>query len=372
MRSFITIKVLQAFKELISFTSFFIVTAVLFPIVGFSLIPLPAQEFGQLISVAWNMSEGTNTSVDIFYNDVLCCKSRALSNSGGQCGCLVSDPGHFDPDSVVDIRAVAWNLVSNSTDTIQVEVLANIKNVTILMLTSYSQFGTGVEGRGNLRNEFPAEYPVKFDSSYLRGPAKVSEWTFICSVSGVTKDTGFFFDKIFPSNISQRCDIFLVLKNSFSSANASRIIDLKESIVLTSITNDGPLKANRTMTFTMSFEKFGSDTCLIVDMGDHSSLLVFGDVSCETSVDVFSINPNIKTEPRLLFAEKAPTTKQIVFFHRYFQLGTYVVKVNASNSVSMMIQETIAVVLDYDCENPNVTIKGMKLSNEAFIFRNSP
>ena len=333
--------------------------SVLNPIVKFSLIPLPAQAFGELITVKWNMSQGTNVTAEIFYNDIFCCKSSILSESGGQCGCLVSDPGRYDVDGLVNIRAMAWNLVSNASDIIQVFVLNEIKDVSISMLTSYSNFGSGVEGRGNQRNVFPAVYPVKFNSSHLNGPALVAEWTFSCSISGVTTESGFFFDKLFPKNVTQSCNITLVLKNNMSTAIASRTIELVQSIIFNSMTNDGPVKLNQTMVLVISFETFGSGTCVTVDMNDNSSLLVFGEPSCETKFDVSQINPNILTEPRLIFSKKTSSTEQIVIHHHYHELGTYVVKMNASNYVSMVTEETVAVVMDYDCENPNVTITGI-------------
>lgn len=320
---------------------------------------MKTQTFGQVIPVAWNMTEGTNVSVVIFFNDVPCCNSSVFSGIGGTCDCLISDPGSFDPDGVVDIHAVAWNLVSNTSDTIQVKMLKRIVNVSISMLTSYSDFGSGVKGRGNLRNVFPAEYPVRFNSSCLDGHADVAEWTFICS-SGVTKETKFFFDKSFPSGISQRCDIILVLKNNVSAANATRTIELLESILFTSMTNNGPVKTNQTMTITISLEKFGSNSCMVVDMDDNSSLLVFGEASCAQTVDVSRINLNIIAEPRLTFAKKDASTRQIVIHHRYLQLGTYVVKMKALNYISKVEEETVAVVLDYGCENPNVTITGTR------------
>lgn len=304
------------------------------------------------------MTAGDYVSVVIFYNDIECCNSSIVGNTTGQCDCSISDPDRFDPDGVVELRAMAWNLVSNTTDSVLVEVLKPIHGASVSMVTSYSDFGSGTEGRGNLRNVFPAEYPVKFNSSYVDGTPKVAEWTFTCAISGVIGKSNFFFDMEFPSTTSQLCDIKLVLANNISTANASGTIDLRESVIFKSMLNDGPLKENRTMTFKISLEKFGTDTCLTLDMGDYSSLLVFGVPSCPLNTDVSSINPKIVMEPRLIFSEKDATTQQIVIHHRYAQLGTYVVKMNASNEVSMVTHETVAVVLGYTCENPNVTITG--------------
>ena len=303
----------------------------------------------------------------ILYNDIQCCNSIIVGNTSGQCNCSVSDPGRFDPDGVVELRAVAVNIVSNSTDIVLIEVLKPIHGVSFSMLTSYSNFGSESEGRGSLRNIFPAEYPVKFNSSYLDGPTNVVEWTFTCAISGVIYKSNFFFDMEFSSITSQSCTIKLVLSNNISTANASGTIDLRESLIFDSMLNDGPVKENQTMIFTISLGKFGQDTCMTVDMGDNSSLLVFGVSSCPLNTDVSNINPNIVIEPRLIFSEKNAATEQIIIHHRYPELGTYVVKMNASNEVSMVTHETIAVVLGYICENPNVTISGICLFNGLFM-----
>ena len=124
------------------------------------------------------------------------------------------------------------------------------------------------------------------------------------------------------------------------------------------MTTNGPVKINQTMNFEIIFEKFGTGTCLWVDLGDNSSLLAFGNNSCPGQIDVDSINPNIVTEPRLKYTYKHPDTQIISFNHVYNQVGSYDVRMRASNLVSSKSYELTAVVLSYVCKNPNVTIKG--------------
>ncbi len=125
------------------------------------------------------MTAGTNVTVAVTYNGIPCCNAGPLTNIGGQCDCLITDPGLFDPDGVVNISAVASNLVSVIPAYIQVEMLKIISQVSFTMLTSYSDFGTGVEGRGSQRNVFPAEHPVKFNCSYTGRSISVSAQTTI-------------------------------------------------------------------------------------------------------------------------------------------------------------------------------------------------
>ncbi len=334
----------------------------IWPITNFAVPPISAQTFGQNISVVWEMDLGSYVTVEVYYNEILCCnrsQNRHLNYVGSQCTCLITDPNLFDPDGVVDFRIYAYNNVSNVTETLEVEVLKVIENVSISALTSYASWGIGVEGTGPNTNVFPTEYPVKLSAVFDGGPPSIIEWTFSCTVSSdIPNENELSFDKTFPSDIAQLCDITLVLTNSIDTGTATETIDLKESIIFTSFTSDGPLKPNQTMTFTISFEKFGQGTCVVVDMGDNSSLLVFGDATCETKFDVSQINPNIVEELRLTFSERSPETSAITIEHEFPGVGDYPVKMSAENLLANVTESLVAVVIPFVCKYPNVTITG--------------
>ncbi|XP_028413722.1 uncharacterized protein LOC114536576 [Dendronephthya gigantea] len=344
-------------------------------IAGFALNPLSPQEFAQSFTVVWNMTAGTNVTIAVSYNGIPCCNAGPLTNVSGQCDCLVSDPGHFDPDGVVNISAVASNLLSSSPSSIEVEVLKIITQAGFTALASYSDFGVNIEGRGSQGNIFPAEHPVKFNCSYAGGPVTTVTWTINCDTDGMIMESQCVFDKIFPNKTSQTCQITLRLENVVNSTFAHGSIELMESVVLSSLTSDGPVKENQTITFTISLEKLGTQTCIWVDLGDNSSLLVFGNDSCATKFDVTAINPNILTQPRFKFLPNyTSNTQEIVFQHVYPDIGSYDVRMNASNEVSMVTKDIVAVVLPFVCHNPNVTIKGLPPNtsnalNAAQVYR---
>ena len=181
---------------------------------------------------------------------------------------------------------------------------------------------------------------------------------FDCEVDGTIAESHSFFDKLFPSKTSQICQITLRLQNNISSTFAYDSIQLKESVILNSMTNNGPVKENQTITFTISLQKLGTQTCLSVDLGDNSPLHVFGDASCPNKIDVAQINPNILSDPVFTFSLRSSNTQEIVIDHVYPAVGSYNVKMNASNDVSMVAEEIVVVVLPYTCHNPNVTITG--------------
>ena len=123
------------------------------------------------------MTSGTNVTVTVEYNGVPCCNAGLFTNIGGQCDCLISDPNLFDSDGVVNITVVASNSISSIPAYIEVEVLKDITQVSFTTLTSYSDFGTGVVGRGSQQNVFPVEHPLKFNCSHTGmfiGEVKIS------------------------------------------------------------------------------------------------------------------------------------------------------------------------------------------------------
>ena len=135
-------------------------------IAGFTLNPISAQKFGESFSVGWTMAAGTDVAVTVAYNGIPCCNAGPFTNTDGQCDCLISDANLFDPDGLVNISVIASNTVSSIPAYIELEVLKFITQVSFTMLTSYSDFGTEVDGRKSQRNLFPAEHPVKFNCSY--------------------------------------------------------------------------------------------------------------------------------------------------------------------------------------------------------------
>ncbi|XP_028399315.1 uncharacterized protein LOC114522765 [Dendronephthya gigantea] len=305
------------------------------------------------------MDDGSYTSVDVYYNEIICCNVTNLNRIGGQCDCHVTDPLLFDPDGIVDIRVFARNSVSNKTLNFTLEILKVIQNPVISMLTSFSFFGSGVKGQGELANIFPAEYPVKLNASYKNGPATSVLWNFDCETSGQSDASHYQLEKSFPGDVNQRCDITVTLKNSISTVHAYGSIILKQSMIFTSLSNDGPVKLNKTITLTILFEKFAPETCMWIDVGDNSSLLVYGDASCQTKFVVADINPNIAATPLLKFFPRSPNTQEVIVEHIYPNIGSFRVRVSASNNISAVAEETVAVILALECKNPNITITGL-------------
>ena len=91
---------------------------------NFRLNSILPHEFGENIPVIWQVTSGVNFTVNVTYNQVLCCTAGPLTNTTGQCDCHVSDPNHFDPDGWVTIFATASNKFGTQNDQLAVEVFS--------------------------------------------------------------------------------------------------------------------------------------------------------------------------------------------------------------------------------------------------------
>ena len=104
------------------------------------------------------------------------------------------------------------------------------------MLTTYAQFGSGVEGKGPSRDTFPAEYPVKFNVSYTDGPATTSKWrlTGMLSFAFEKTITGYSFEEQFTTTAYQSTQISVgvSLENPFSFAGKYAIFGSVQAILL--------------------------------------------------------------------------------------------------------------------------------------------
>ena len=80
------------------------------------------------------------------------------------------------------------------------QVQKKIKDPSFTMLTTYSQFGSGVTGIGPESNIYPVEYAVLLNGSYTDGPVTTSKWLFTCPGFSVPTVTGNPVEKNFPKS----------------------------------------------------------------------------------------------------------------------------------------------------------------------------
>ena len=332
-------------------------------IVDFNVFPIDPHEFGEPINMVWTLANGTNVTVDVWYNDILCISTTNASltnNQNNSYDCLVTNSTHYDPDNEVEIKLTARNIVSNATVTVLVEVLQPLLVTNFVAMTTKSQWGSGMPGAGPNQDKFPLEHPVWFKANYTGGPATSHYWKYIYPTSTwhyTCKNCGSLVDYNVQSQIDFGTDVDtltmkLAVYNVAGYAAKSIFIDMDKSFSLTSVIIDDPVIVNSETTLTINLEDIGDHTCVSVDFGDESSLRLYGDAdACDDQY-----NHTLRTDT--VFNVTGPNTTIIEIPHVFVALGKYQVKVKGKNYVSWDDFEQEVVVTLLPCEYPNVTIEG--------------
>ena len=329
-------------------------------ILDFNVFSLPAHEFGQPIKVVWQVAEGTSVTVDVWYNDILCNTTNIIitGNQNNSCECLVTNSTHFDPDTLVDIKLTARNLVSNITKIVTVEIFEKMVITSLVAVTSTSQWGSGVPGAGPNQNKFPVENSVIFKANYTGGPATshawvvhFSSWIKYCVNCG--SRTGNSVQDYFNFDLKEDiCDVKLVLSNSAAETEEMVTIDIDRSFNLTRVSMISPIIMNKTETLTIALGDIGTHTCIAVDFGDSSPLLLYGEYqACDEEF-------NHSSRSDMVFSPRDLSTTSIQIDYVFETAGTYQVKIDGRNYISWDSFEQQVVVVSLPCEYPNVTITG--------------
>lgn len=144
-----------------------------------------------------------------------------------------------------------------------------------------------------------------------------------------------------------RYQVSVNASNALFYGTATTVVTLHQTVLMHTLTNNGPTDAYRTIRFTLTLARLGTDTCFAWNMGDGSEDYVFGERHCakytNTSVDKFS---------------KIPSTLQVIQDHMYRTNDTFYVKVLAKNLVSEGVINNIAVISGVSCHYPQVHIAG--------------
>jgi hypothetical protein len=333
---------------------------------SFYVFPIPPHEFGMPITVVWRMEKGTNVTVEIWYNDVLCntINTTFTNNQNNSCDCLVNNVTHYDPDNVVDIELKAWNLVSNISETVSVQIFQPMVITSLVALTSTAPWGSGVPGVGPNQNKFPAEHPVILKANYTGGPATshywklfLGGWYLVCSNCGSRTSSSIENDFNFEPGDTDLVDVEIVPSNPAGTAHHSITIDIDRSFSLLSATINSPAVVNSSATLNIELGDIGAHTCVAVDFGDNSNTLLYGDSkACDEQYN-YTLRSDIIFKTSELNTTIRNTTS-IMVNHVFKTMGTYQVKLEGKNYVSSDSFEQEVVVANRPCAYPIVTITG--------------
>ncbi|XP_076456106.1 polycystin-1-like protein 2 [Babylonia areolata] len=226
-------------------------------------------------------------------------------------------------EEVTDVEATAWYQPVDHNDTLQ-------------------------GGHGTLGSTFPLERDVIFHTTVASGNDITYTWEFNDGSPLISSR-----DSEMRHRFSQ-AGTFRVKVNAsnalFSDVHYLTVF-LHQTVLMHTLTNDGPTDAYRTVNFTLQLARPGTDTCFIWNMGDGSEDYVYGASHCSlyTSTSV--------SEFRSLEASLT-SSLQLQQAHMYQSNHTFNIRVRAYNLVSQGEISDVAIMSGISCHYPEVRLEG--------------
>lgn len=322
----------------LSMANFSLFAIVQKPIEDLELPEIPPKILGKNFPVIWTMTNGTNVTFSLQIQGTPYIYSSFKTDIGDNPLVNVSLNGIFP------VTLQAKNLVSEVNRSIILIVQDDVTNVTFNTFTTVSDFGSNIHGFGPDKNIFPCEHKVNFTATPDKGFNLTFWWKFDDGTekNTTTSSTTYKFaegEKEYWTNVT----VF----NLVSRVTKVFPVKTERSVMDLEITDNSPVKINSTTIFELSFLKYGTRTCITMDMGDGHGFVVIGGSHCQTNFPGHKyINHSSESE--------------LSITHRYIYktVDDFRVKVVANNTVSREEKELKSVTLKLGCYYPNASIVG--------------
>ena len=130
-----------------------------------------------------------------------------------------------------------------------------------------------------------------------------------------------------------------------------------DKITLGSLTYDGPVFWNTTVTFVLNITRFGTGACFLWDMGDKSRPIIQMGDNC--TVNTWAPNP--------IYRHITPWSQLINLTYWYATDGVYTVTVTGFNIANNDTKTLNATLMPWPCQKPIVT-----LANKTCLSQSTP
>ena len=309
------------------------------PIEDLELPYLSPKIRGQNNPINWTMAKGTNVTFHLEAEGTTISYTSMKTDTGDffiTTGSNIASPGAY----LVKLRA--QNDVSEVYRSITFIIQDDVTQVSLNTWTTTSDFGSNIHGFGLEENIFPCEHRVNFTAVPDKGTNLTYLWRFGDGTETNTSESTITHKY---AEIEAEYWTNVTVFNLVSSITMPFRLKTEKSVLGFTIDDGGrPVKVNSTTIFTLGFTRFGTRTCVKMDMGDGQGLFVFGGSHCQ------SIAPN--------FIYKADNTTQIIQSYTYSTIDEFLVTVNANNTVSRITREYKSVTVALSCFFPNATLLG--------------
>lgn len=309
------------------------------PIEDLDLPDIPPKILGQNNPINWTMANGTNVTFYLEAEGTTISYSSMKTDTGDV---LITNLSHIDSPGVYLVRLRAQNEVSEANRSIVLIIQDDVTQVTFKTWTTTSDFGSNIPGFGTDKNIFPSEHPVNFTATPDKGTNLTYWWKFD---DGVEKNTSESTTTHKYAEIEAEHWTNVTVFNLVSSVTMLFRLKTEKSVLGLTLADDGrPVKVNRITTFRLGFSRFGTRTCVKMDMGDKKGLFVFGGSHCQS--------------PGYTYKSAADDITSIFHLYNYSTVDKFWVTVNATNTVSRLSLEFKSVTVALYCLYPNATMLG--------------
>lgn len=321
----------------ISYTTIAIVQK---PIEELNLISMPPKILGKNNPIEWTMANGTNVTFHLEAEGTSISYSSMKTDTGH---IFVTTLSHISSPGVYLVKLRAQNEVSEANRSIILIIQDDVTEVLFQTWTTTSDFGSNIPGFGAENNTFPSEHPVNFTATPNKGTNLTYWWKF---------DDGVELNTSEPTITHKYAEIEaehwtnVTVFNLVSSVTKLFRVKIENSVLGITIADDSPVKVNRTTTFLLGLTKFGTRTCIKMDMGDEEGLFVFGGSHCQSLA------------PGYTYKSTAADVTSVTHFYKYSTINEFWTIINASNTVSRTSRVFKSVTVALSCFYPNATMLG--------------
>lgn len=323
----------------LSIANFSLFAIVQKPIEDLELPEIPPKILGKSFSVIWTMTNGTNVSFSLQIQGTPYSYSSFKTDIGD------SPLVNVGLNGIFPVTLQAKNLVSEMNRSIILIVQDDVTNVIFNTFTTVSDFGSNIHGFGPDKNIFPCEHKVNFTATPDKGFNLTFWWKFD---DGTEKNTTTSSTTHKFAEGENEYWTNVIVFNLVSRVTKVFPVKTERSVMDLAITDNSPVKINSTTDFELSFLKYGTRTCITMDMGDGHGFIVVGGSHCQSNFPGYEYQHS--KESALSITHRTPYT--------YKTVDDFRVKVVANNTVSRKEKEFKSVTLKLGCYYPNASIVG--------------
>jgi len=324
----------------ISKTNYTVYAVMQKPIEDLELPYIPPKIRGRDNPVNWTMVNGTNVTFHLEVEGTTINYTSMKTDTGDF---FITTGSNIVLAGVYLVKLRAHNEVSDATRSITFIIQYDVTQVSFKTWTTSSDYGSNIQGFGPDKNTFPSEHRVNFTAMPDKGTNLTYWWKFD---DGTEKNTSVPTITHKYEEIEAEYWTNVTVFNLVSSITRSLRLKTEKSVLELTIDDGGrPVKVNETTTFKLGFTRFGTRTCVKMDMGDGKGFFVFGGSHCQ------SIPPDS-------YQSKADNITQIILRYTYSTIDKFWVTVNATNIVSRLTEKHQSVTVALSCFYPNATLLG--------------